>query len=184
MLEEAARVLKELKNDDFVFLGSIKAPTPTIVTGMEVSCLMMGFKPKKTNMGKISNDPNGWFDCSRENLLKDPKKFMDKLINYDKENIPESTVKRVNVILNSDDFTAEKVKSAAVALVAIFKWVNAMVKYHELLKIVNPKREKVAEMSKKLSIVRANLAEKRKRLKEVQEKIEELERKYNEKLML
>jgi hypothetical protein len=54
--------------------------------------------------------------------------------------------------------------------------------YHELLKIVNPKRLKVAEMNEKLGIVRANLADKRKRLREVEEKIESLERLYREKL--
>lgn len=53
--------------------------------------------------------------------------------------------------------------------------------FHELLKIVNPKRLKVAEMNEKLAIVRANLAEKRKRLKEVEEKIEGLERMFREK---
>lgn len=53
--------------------------------------------------------------------------------------------------------------------------------YHQLLKIVNPKRLKVAEMNEKLSIVRANLAEKRKKLKEVEEKIESLERMFREK---
>lgn len=53
--------------------------------------------------------------------------------------------------------------------------------YHELLKIVNPKRQKVAEMNEKLSIVRANLIEKRKKLKEVEEKIESLERMFREK---
>ena len=53
--------------------------------------------------------------------------------------------------------------------------------YHELLKIVNPKRLKVAEMNEKLAIVRANLAEKRKKLREVEEKIESLERMFREK---
>jgi dynein heavy chain len=56
-----------------------------------------------------------------------------------------------------------------------------MMQYHELLKIVNPKRLKVAEMNEKLAIVRANLAEKRKKLKEVEEKIESLERMFREK---
>lgn len=32
---------------------------------------------------------------------------------YDKENIPESTVKKVNAIITSEDFTMEKVKSAS-----------------------------------------------------------------------
>jgi dynein heavy chain len=39
-------------------------------------------------------------------------------------------------------------------------------------------------MNEKLSIVRANLAEKRKKLREVEEKIESLERMYREKLEL
>jgi len=51
----------------------------------------------------------------------------------------------------------------------IMKWVKAMVTYHELLKIVNPKRARVAEMNEKLGIVRARLAEKRKKLAEVEE---------------
>lgn len=59
-----------------------------------------------------------------------------------------------------------------------------MMSYHELLKIVNPKRAKLAEMNQKLSIVRAGLAEKRKKLREVEEKIERLERMYREKLEL
>lgn len=35
------------------------------------------------------------------------------MVDFDKENIPESTVKRVNAILDSEDFTLEKVKSAS-----------------------------------------------------------------------
>jgi len=35
------------------------------------------------------------------------------MVDFDKENIPESTVKRVNAILNSEEFTLEKVKTAS-----------------------------------------------------------------------
>jgi len=45
--------------------------------------------------------------------------------------------------------------------VAVLKWSGAMLKYHELLKIVNPKRAAVKEMTEKLAIVRAGLAQKR-----------------------
>jgi F0F1-type ATP synthase membrane subunit b/b' len=47
LLEEAAKVLNELKKDDFYVLAGIKKPTPAVVLGMEVSCHMMGIKPKK-----------------------------------------------------------------------------------------------------------------------------------------
>jgi dynein heavy chain len=109
---------------------------------------------------------------------------MQKMIDFKKDAIPESTVKRVGAIMSSEDFTLEKVKSASQALVAIHKWVSAMLSYHELLKIVGPKREKVAEMNAKLAVVRASLAEKRKKLREVEEKIEGLERMYKEKVEL
>ena len=173
--------MKELKKDDLTFIGSIKKPTPTVVLGMEVSCHMMDLKPKKANIGRVDGDTNGYFDMARSNLLNNTNAFMASMINYDKENIPESTVKKVNAILNSDEFSIEKVRSAAVALVAIQKWASAMMSYHHLLKTVNPKRQKVAEMNEKLAIVRANLSEKRKKLKEVEEKIESLERMFREK---
>ena len=182
LLDEAARVLKGLKMDDFYFLGAINTPAMTIVIGMELSCIMMGLKPRKNIPKRAPNDTNGFFDCARSNLLNKPKEFRQKMIDYDKDNIPESTVKRANAILSSPDFTIEKVKNASEALVAIHKWVNAMVSYHELLKIVNPKREKVAEMKEQLAIVSADLAEKRQRLKEVDERIEELERMFREKV--
>jgi dynein heavy chain len=47
LLEEAARVLQDLKKDDFYILAQIKKPTPAVVLGMEVSCHMMQLKPKK-----------------------------------------------------------------------------------------------------------------------------------------
>ena len=104
------------------------------------------------------------------------------MIEYDKDNIPEQTVRKANSIMESPEFTFEKVENASKALVAIHKWVNAMISYHELLKIVIPKKQKVAEMKEQLAIVSADLAEKRQRLKEVDERIEELERMFREKV--
>ena len=71
-------------------------------------------------------------------------------MDYDKEHIPESVVKKVNIILNNPEFSLESVKGSSEALLGICKWAMAMVKYYELLKIVNPKRAKVAEMTVKL----------------------------------
>jgi len=104
------------------------------------------------------------------------------MIEYDKDNIPEQTVRKASSIIESPEFTLDKVKNASKALVAIHKWVTAMISYHELLKIVNPKKQKVAEMKEQLAIVSADLAEKRQRLKEVDERIEELERMFREKV--
>jgi dynein heavy chain len=142
---------------------------------------MMGLKPKKKDINQIEGDTGGFFFTGKANLLNNPGKFMADMKDYDKEHIPESTVKKVNAIITSEDFTMEKVKSASQALVAILKWSSAMMSYHELLKIVNPKRALVKEMNEKLAVVRKSLAEKRARLKAVEEKIESLERMFREK---
>ena len=165
LLEEAAAVLRELKKDDFYILAGIKKPTPAVVLGMEISCHMMALKPKKEQKAKVEGDDGGFFECARTGLLNNPGKFMQDMKEYDKENISEKTVTRVNAIINSENFTMEKVKSASQALVAILKWSKAMMSYHELLKIVNPKRAKVKEMNEMLAVVRKSLAEKRARLK-------------------
>jgi len=164
LLDDAAKVLNDLKKDDFYVLAGIKKPTPAVVLGMEVSCHMMQIKAKKGTAGKIEGDTAGYFATAKADLLSNPTAFVNMMKEYDKERIPEAVVKRVNAILESEDFTMEKVKSASGALVAILKWSSAMMQYHELLKIVNPKRAKVKEMNEMLAVVRARLSEKRKRL--------------------
>ena len=56
LLDDAAKVLNELKKDDFYVLAGIKKPTPAVVLGMEVSCHMMQIKAKKGTAGKIEGD--------------------------------------------------------------------------------------------------------------------------------
>lgn len=97
---------------------------------------------------------------------------------YDKENIPERVVKNVNAIIGSPEFKPDDIKKASEALLGICKWAMAMMKYYELLKIVNPKRAKVAEMNIMLKEVRARLAEKMAKLREVEEMMARLEATY------
>ena len=182
LLEEAVKVLKEIKKDDLYFIQSLKAPSGNIVLVMEFCCHMFGLKPKKNQMGKSQNDNNGYFELSRLTLLGNPNQFLKDMIAYDKDNIDERIVKKVNTMLSSPSFSLSEIATASSALVGIMKWVQAMMKYHELLKIVNPKREKVREMNVMLAEVRARLDEKRKKLAEVRAMMQELQDQYEEKL--
>ena len=76
LLREATRVLSELKKDDLYSVASVKAPTPNVVICMEVACHMFSHKPEKKNLGKSSNDTNGFFDCARVKLLSNPTQFL------------------------------------------------------------------------------------------------------------
>ena len=70
------------------------------------------------------------------------------------------------------------------ALAPVRVWIEAMIKYHDTLKIVNPMRETARVMGEKLAVVQAALAEKmaavaaiKKQLSELQQEQEELEAK-------
>jgi dynein heavy chain len=109
-------------------------------------------------------------------LLSDPKKFLQSLIDYDKDNIPDALVAKVKPMMEKEDMSEKKVANASGALVAVRIWVEAMIKYHEVLKIVNPKRAIAAEMGEKLAVVQANLNEKRRKVKEINDKLESLQK--------
>jgi dynein heavy chain len=144
-------------------------PTDDPVKMMELCCHMFGFKVTKANIGKVQNDPKGYFDLAKRSFLNNPNKFLEMMTDFDKEHQSEGAVKKVNAILNTPGFTAEKVKGSSSALSGVYRWAGVMVKYHELLKIVNPRRAKVKEMQAELAIVREKLAKKIAQLKEVEE---------------
>jgi hypothetical protein len=77
MLDEAAKVIKNLDKGELYTLASINRPTDIVVTMMELSCHMLGHKAKKTNIGKVQNDPQGYFDLAKRNFLNAPAKFME-----------------------------------------------------------------------------------------------------------
>ena len=55
--------------------------------------------------------------------------------------------------MEKEEMSEKRVANASGALVAVRIWVEAMIKYHEVLKIVNPKKAIAKEMADKLEIV-------------------------------
>lgn len=56
--------------------------------------------------------------------------------------------------------TEDRIRNASRDLLPVRVWVVAMIKYHAVLKIVNPMRETARVMGEKLDIVMSALAEK------------------------
>jgi dynein heavy chain len=104
-------------------------------------------------------------------VLKDPKKFLAMLIDYDKDNIDDATIVAAQQMLEKEEMAENRVKSASSALVAVRVWCKAMITYNTVLKIVNPKRIQVAEMTIKLEIVMKGLNEKRAQVKAIDDKL-------------
>ena len=105
LLEEAIKVLKDIKKDDLYFIQSLKQPSGNIVLVMEFCCHMFGLKPKKQHIGKSQNDTNGFFELSRLTLLGNPNQFLKDMLAFDKDNIDEKIVRKVNLMLASPTYS-------------------------------------------------------------------------------
>jgi dynein heavy chain, axonemal len=97
------------------------------------------------------------------------------MINYDKDHIPDSLIAKIKPMMEKEELSEAKIKSASGALVAVRVWILAMITYHEVLKIVNPKRAIAAEMGAKLAIVQSALAEKQAKVRAINAKLEKLQ---------
>ncbi|OAF70778.1 Axonemal beta dynein heavy chain 3 [Intoshia linei] len=188
ILNSAVAALNTLTQNDIALVKTMKTPPVIIRLVMEVVCVLKGIKPEKipdpSGSGKKLEDY--WGPAKR--MLSDMK-FLESLINYDKDNVPVSIMKaiRSKYIVNPD-FDPEKVKIASNACYGLCCWVIAIEKYDRVAKIVAPKKAALKEAEGKLALATHELEIKRKSLRAVQEKLSKLENLFtsnkNEKISL
>ncbi|CAN9508871.1 unnamed protein product [Ophioblennius macclurei] len=98
--------------------------------------------------------------------------FLDSLVNFNKENIPEPCLKAISPYLQDKEFQPDLVASKSYAAAGLCSWVLNIVKFYEVYCEVEPKRqalskanaelaaaqEKLAAIKSKISVLNENLA--------------------------
>ncbi|GIY27745.1 dynein heavy chain 7, axonemal [Caerostris darwini] len=177
ILEAAIQALNILTPADITVVKSMKSPPAGVKLVMEAICVLKGIKPDRipdpSGTGKMIEDYWG----PSKKLLGDMK-FLDSLKNYDKDNIAPKAMKEIRKnYISNPEFDPEKIKSASTAAEGLCRWVRAMDSYDEVIKIVAPKKEALAQAESDLSTALAALKVKQDSLKEVQNKLAALEQK-------
>lgn len=180
MLDKAVECLKDLKKSDIDEVRNFKKPPGGVILTMEATCIMLQhvlkFKiaMKTDGMTKV---PDYWATASTH-FLKDAKLLMSTLTDYDKDNIPEKVIKKIEPYVKREEFSVAMVAKASVACKAICMWCHAMYSYHGVAKTVEPKRIMLREAEAELEVVMAGLNETRAELKQVEDKLAELNAGY------
>lgn len=94
--------------------------------------------------------------------------FLNELINYDKENIPEVIQKAVQVYLDNPEFEPESMRQKSSAAYGLCLWVINIMKYYEVYCEVEPKRLALEAANQQLQAAQE-------RLRNVQSKISQIE---------
>lgn len=83
--------------------------------------------------------------------------FLDNLINYDKDNIPETCRKAVQPYLDDPEFDPEFIRSKSLAAAGLCSWVINILTYYEVYCTVEPKRQALAAANAELNTAREKL---------------------------
>lgn len=146
-------------------MKSFNSPPAPIKLALEAACIMLGVPPKYVDKpapqgkGKGTVKVADYWEKSKK-LLNDYKKFLSSLENYDKDNIPEDRIRKIDEYLNNPKFVPDEIRKASEAAEGICKWVIAICKYDIIAKEIRPKRAALNEAEEKLAIVMKKLREK------------------------
>lgn len=175
-LDVAVQCLKKLKADHIREVKALTDPPAGVRLACEGVCIMFNLKPVK------KNDPNtpgkkidDYWETSQKEVLADPKGLLDRLFQFDKDNIPDKVITAITPYIEREDFDPAAIKKASLACEAICLWVRAMYKYHFVAKAVEPKRQQLREAEAEKAECDAKLAAAQASLAEVQYKIATLE---------
>jgi hypothetical protein len=101
--------VKKINVADFYEMKQVGTPGQSMVKMFHVACLMMNDmmkvgRPKKpTDDKKKQYDPDGWFDLGKSKLLANPKQFLQNMIEYDKDHIPDALVVSVRTMMENEE---------------------------------------------------------------------------------
>ncbi|XP_047370603.1 dynein axonemal heavy chain 7-like isoform X1 [Vespa velutina] len=176
-LRNAQAALDTLTSKDIAVVKVMKRPPYAVKLIVESVCVLREIKPDRvqTKDGIIDDY---WKASLR--MLSDAK-FLDSLLNFDKDNIPEKVIENIRKnYLTKSDFDPEKIKKVSTACEGLCRWVMAMSEYDKVAKVVAPKKEALAEAEATYKEALDELNLKRNQLQEVQNKLISLEKLLNQ----
>ena len=159
-LDNAVAALNSLTKGDITEVKGFAKPPALVQVTMEAVCTLLGEKPDWDSAKKVLSDSS----------------FMQKLLTYDKDNIPPKILKALQKYIQNPDFNAENVGKTSKAAKGLCMWCCAMDVYSRVAKEVEPKRLKLAEANASLAAAQSALQEKQDALAVVEAKVAELQR--------
>lgn len=157
ILNAALAALNTLTTADIAVVKTMKSPPAAIRLVMEAVCILKEVKPEKVpNPSGVGTIEDYWGPSKR--VLSDIK-FLDGLLNFDKDNIPPAVIEKLQKrILSNEIFDPEKIKSVSTACEGLCRWVLAIVKYDVVAKVIAPKKIALAEAQATYNVSTANLS--------------------------
>ncbi|ETI49311.1 hypothetical protein F443_06806 [Phytophthora nicotianae P1569] len=155
---EATEALSQINKYHIVEMKSFTNPPQLVRLAMQAVCVLLDVPPT-------------WSEALR--ILADIR-FLDRLRNFDKDNIDPSIMDRVRFYVNHPDFSMENMRRASLASTTLCKWVLALVRYFEAMKRVAPTQKLLDEIEQSYHIVVQRADAEKKKLVDIEIHLSEL----------
>jgi dynein heavy chain, axonemal len=165
ILKAAEEALADLRPDDIREVRSFLKPASRVVLVLEAVLVLLGEKDLSWDRAKLV--------MSRMDFIKD-------LQNYKRDDLTEKTIKALQKYIKNPEFQPDEVAKSSKACKSLAMWVLAMNNYYEVVKVVAPKRARLAEAEGKVAVATEALQEARGRLRSIEEKLAGLQAEMNE----
>ncbi|XP_068140477.1 dynein axonemal heavy chain 7 [Drosophila tropicalis] len=181
ILDAALAALNTLTTADIAVVKTMKSPPIGVRIVMEAVCILKDVKPDRVpNPSGVGTVEDYWGPSKR--VLSDMK-FLDSLLNFDKDNIPPEVMKKLaQRILNNEAFDPDKIKTASTACEGLCRWVIALSKYDVVAKVVAPKKIALAEAEATYNSAMKTLNEKLAQLARVEANLAAIQKILDEQL--
>ena len=166
-VEAAAAALENLDKKDLDELKAFAKPPPAV---QDVCQMVVVLRPTGE---KLDED---WAGAKK--MLANGR-LLDLLKTYAKEKLTEKMVRGVRKYYKNSALTMENMAKVSKAGLGLFTWVNAIVKYYDVAKDVEPLRARVRDMEKAQGKTEKELAQLRQMLDVLQTQLEKLGADYS-----
>ncbi|XP_023930267.1 dynein heavy chain 6, axonemal [Lingula anatina] len=163
-LQTAIGSLDSLDKSDVAEIRVYTNPPELVMTVMASVCVLLQQKPDWATAKQVLGDAG----------------FLKRLVQFDKNNLPDKVYNKLKKYTKHADFTPDKVGTVSVACKSMCEWVLALERYNEVYKMVKPKQRRVEEAKEALHLAQKNLAQKQSSLSKIQDHLKLLQQQYQD----
>ena len=172
ILNAASKALDCITKNDITNAKKMLKPPEDQKMVLSAVCVLFGKPPDSKMDPETQKKVYDYWPVAIKMMNED--KFLANLQNYDKENIEEDRVKKLQEYVKNPKFNLEHLHTISSIAENLGSWVIAMDKFYSVNLIVKPKKAALAEANAKYAEIEGKLKIKQAELKVVQDRVDNL----------